>query len=156
MDPARQRAAALDHLSALGVPRLAREPLLYRLAWRMGLHLKPPHFGHFLPNAVMASIPCSVASAAAFTALTTLSARFDASSVPEVSLAVGAYFGVAMALYYRYSARWLELGPWSALDAAEGAATAGLPSGAAPAARPAPAPRPAAPAPIASRPTPRR
>ena len=155
MDPVKKRRAAMRRLAALDVPRLAREPLLYRLCWRLRWELPPPHFGRFVVNVLMATPPCAALAGAAFTALTIVSNQFDADGVPAASMAVGLYLGIAMACYYRYS-RW-ELGQpaWQAFEPSEAELVDESVNDAAPPGPPAPAPRRAAPAPAGSRRPPR-
>jgi Family of unknown function (DUF6404) len=101
----------LKDLGQKGISEYSIAPLIYRLLWRLGIEIKPPHFASFWSLAVFMGLlfglcwgifmwfaiwSDQVPSIVAFTA-----AGF-----------AGVFFGVSMATYYRWRAHKLMLPRW--------------------------------------------
>jgi hypothetical protein len=109
--------AALVYLKARNVGASTAAPPLWRFCWRLGFHVPPPHFLGFLSTTLLAGT--------FFGSMMTvgLSIPLLVSAVPKnentVLVFVGAissgalFFGAALAAYYRWSARRLDLPRWS-------------------------------------------
>lgn len=94
-------------------------PPAYRLLWRLGAEVRPPHFQGFFALALQMGVPFGVVFTAAMYVI-----RWRAGGMPlwlagVMALASGALFGLAMAGYFRVSARKLNLPPWEDYPAAE-------------------------------------
>jgi tetratricopeptide (TPR) repeat protein len=105
--------AALEMLAAAGIGR-SNTPPIYRLLWRLGLDVPPPHFAGFVSNCANTGIAFGVI------AWVYLLGRFNAPTarIPqflEFSAAAGLLVGVSMAVYFRHGATKYRLPPWSSL-----------------------------------------
>jgi hypothetical protein len=108
---------ALAMLAASGISRSSYEPPLYRLLWRVGLFLPPPHFASFGFNFVFTAAWFG-ACWGAIMWLLVWSGQDGAGFVAAIAaVAAGVLFGLTMAAYYRYSARKHKLPLWSRLKA---------------------------------------
>lgn len=107
-----QRMQALtDELHAQGVPKSTSAPPAYRLAWRMGLRVRPPLYQSFASLAIGMGLWFGVLWGLV---MWLLFWRRDALSITTAfgaSLAAGVLFGLMMAAYYRRKARGLRLPP---------------------------------------------
>ena len=110
-------SSALAKLAATGMSRSSYEPPLYRLLWRIGLFLPPPHFASFGFNFVFTAAWFGTFWGATMWLL--VWSQLGGSGVVAVAgaVAAGVLFGLTMAAYYRYGARKHNLPPWSRLNA---------------------------------------
>ena len=110
-----QQAFAL--LDARGVGKSTYAPPLYRLLWRLGAQVPPPHMAGFAFNSLLMGGFFGV-----FWSLLTWLMLWGRQGMPltmvaSSALLAGALFGVAMASYMRYSAnkraipRWHDFNP---------------------------------------------
>jgi hypothetical protein len=102
-------------LAATGMLRSSYEPPLYRLLWRLGLFLPPPHFASFGFNFVFAAAWFGVLWGAITWPLFWSHMGMSGVAAAILAIAAGVLFGLAMASYYRYAARKLKLPAWSEL-----------------------------------------
>lgn len=109
---ARAQAAA----RAAGVLESNHAPAMYRHLWRLGVRVRPPYFGGFVSNALIAGVPFALAYGAIAWLETLLrdTGRW-LSTAPATAIGAGALFGVALASYYRWTARRLGLPSWQML-----------------------------------------
>jgi len=107
-------SVALEMLANNGMKRRSYAPPIYRLFWRLGFAVPPPHFAGFLTNCVNSGIVFGVLTwiclLAVFNAPADLVPQFL-----EFSAAAGLLGGVARAVYFRHVARKYHLPPWSSL-----------------------------------------
>jgi hypothetical protein len=108
-------SSALAMLAATGIGRGSYEPPLYRLLWRVGLFLPPPHFASFGFNFVFNAAWFATLWGAIMWLL--LWSQLGGSGVVATitAVAAGVLFGLTMAAYYRYGARKHGLPLWSRL-----------------------------------------
>lgn len=118
-DEYRQRMLAIaDELRAQRVGPYTSAPPLYRLAWLLGLHIRPPLYQSFASLALGAG--------AWFAATWGLLMWFwlwrgegrSVASTIVASVVAGVLFGLAMASYYRRKAARLQLPPLEGESAA--------------------------------------
>jgi Family of unknown function (DUF6404) len=110
-------SSALAMVAATGIGRSSYAPPLYRLLWRVGLFLPPPHFASFGFNFVFSTAWFGVLWGAIMW-FSLWSQQGTSSVVAAVEAVVaGALFGLVLAAYYRYGARKHELPLWSELKA---------------------------------------
>lgn len=110
-----QQAKALVILGKTGMWRSNYEPPALRLAWRLGLHVPPPHFANLW--AVFAC--CSLWFAIGWGAFMWLAVwsfhGMGASIVVVVAVSAGLLFGAAMVGYYAYGRHKYALPSWQSL-----------------------------------------
>jgi Family of unknown function (DUF6404) len=117
MDYPSKLSSALAMLAATGISRSNYEPPLYRLLWRVGLFLPPPHFASFGFNFVFTAAWFG-ASWGAIMWLLLWSHQGGSGVVAAIAaVAAGVLFGLIMAVYYRYSSGKHKLPLWSRLKA---------------------------------------
>jgi hypothetical protein len=120
VDPRERIDAALDHLKALGVRKGSAAPPLWRLCWWLGWFVPPPHFLGFLPLALFAGGPFGLLLSALLTgSLLAYEPGTVEMAAPYTALfgfSAGAPFGLALAVYYRWSAWRLGVPRWSDFD----------------------------------------
>jgi len=109
--------SALAMVAATGIWRSSYAPPLYRLFWRVGLFLPPPHFASFGFNFIFMTAWFGVVWGAIM--WFSVWSQYSGSGVVAAVVAVvaGVLFGLAMAAYYRYGARKYKLPLWSQLKA---------------------------------------
>jgi Family of unknown function (DUF6404) len=110
-------SSALAMLAATGLSRSSYEPPLYRLLWRVGLFLPPPHFASFGFNFVFSAAWFGAVWGAIMWLLIWSQQGGSGVAAAIAAVAAGVLFGLIMAAYYRYSARKHKLPPWSQLKA---------------------------------------
>lgn len=108
--------SALAMLAATGISRSNYEPPLYRLLWRVGLFLPPPHFASFGFNFVFNAVWFGVLWGAIMWLLVWSHLDWSGVGAAIAAIAVGLLFGLVMASYYRYIARKHKLPVWSELN----------------------------------------
>ncbi len=110
MTPRERIDAAVDFLTARGVPWSKAAPPHYRLAWLFGLHVRPPHFQTLLGLLVFNSVCCGTL----FAVLVSVFERHLAGSALMVAFGVvgGLVVGIVSAPYYRWKAWRFGLPPW--------------------------------------------
>jgi hypothetical protein len=111
-----KQSSALAILAATGLSRSSYEPPLYRLLWRVGLFLPPPHFASFGFNFVFNGVWFGAVWGTIMWLLV-WSHQSWSGDAAITAVAAGVLFGLIMAVYFRYSARKLAF-----LDAASAGA----------------------------------
>ncbi len=111
----RKQAAALAILQKSSIWRSNYFPPFLWLAWKVGLKLRPPHFGRFVQNVCGMGLYFTVIWGFAMWLM-----LWSRQGMPFVwavtwSVLVGVVFGVLMGLYYVYSARKYNLPSWESL-----------------------------------------
>jgi uncharacterized protein DUF6404 len=105
-------ALAISDLTTRGVSKGTVAPPLFKLAWKLGIAIPPPHFLSFFGLALLMGsffgVLWGLLMCFAFWSRTGLSTR----GALIASLAAGVLFGLAMAFYYRRKARKLNLPLW--------------------------------------------
>ena len=102
----------LDDLERKGVGRFTTAPPIYRLLWKLGIDVPPPHFVGFWPLAFGMGLFFAIAWGLLMWLL-----LWRTQNMPPViglvaSLLAGLAFGIVMAGYYRWRARKLALPRW--------------------------------------------
>jgi hypothetical protein len=100
----------LADLDQRGVKRYYSAPPLWRVAWAIGIPLRPPHFMGFLPATLFNGGYFGFAWGALMWLLVWRSAEIAFAAT--AATAAGALFGLFMGVYYRRSAAKLQLPPW--------------------------------------------
>src|SRR5579871_3999358 len=86
-------------------------PPLFRLLWRLGYEIPPPHFLNFFANLLVMGVPFGVFWSGSMWLLL-WKGRIGAGAMLSVTLLAGGLFGLFMAAYYRLAARKLKLPSW--------------------------------------------
>jgi hypothetical protein len=104
---------ALAHLAGTGIMKSNYAPPLFRILWRMGIFVRPPHFASFSSNFLLAGAWFGVVWGAIMWFFVWPGAGKPPVFAAITALVAGALFGLSMALYYRYGARKHQLPGWS-------------------------------------------
>lgn len=104
----------LNDLGQRGISRYTIAPPMYRLLWRLGIELKPPHFASFWSLAAVMGVGYGVFLAVFMGASTWASVRQSKplSAVIGIAALAAVLFGLFMGGYYRMQARKLGLPRW--------------------------------------------
>ena len=113
---------AVGDVVARGVRRATAAPFPYRLLWRLGLRVRPPHFQGFAGLVVVNGLTVALSLAVPLTL--GLVFRNGPDYLPAklhnvlmtTSGAFGLLCGLGLAAYYRLSARRLGLPEWEVYD----------------------------------------
>jgi hypothetical protein len=111
--------AALGLLASTGIWRSQYAPPLYRLLWKLGAKIPPPHFLSFTANFVRAGILFGVLMW--FILWSQSHQGRSAYAGFAVALLGGLFFGLSMAAYYHYSARKHGIPLWRDFQPADDA-----------------------------------
>ncbi len=104
---------AVADLADCGVRRSTAAPWPYRLAWLLGVPLRPPHFQSFLAVFALHTLVVWLSIAVPLAVVFGLWLDAEAAAVAAVySLAVPLIAGLSVAVYYRLTARRLGLPAW--------------------------------------------
>jgi len=104
--------AFVNELAQRGVGKYTTAPPLYRLLWRLGIEVPPPHFAGFWSLTLLMGVFFAV-----FWGLFMWLFLWRGQDMPiavgiVVAVIAGLLFGATMAAYYRWRARKLELPRW--------------------------------------------
>jgi hypothetical protein len=112
----RRLETALAQLAATGIMKSNYAPPLFRILWRMGVYVRPPHFASFSSNFLLTGTWFGLV----WGVLMWLFVWPATGQMPLAALAAalfaGGMFGLSMALYYRYGARKHKLSDWSQIQ----------------------------------------
>jgi hypothetical protein len=102
----------LNDLAQRGVGKYTTAPPLYRLLWKLGIDVPPPHFAGFWPLAITMGVFFAV-----FWGIFMWFFLWRSEGTPPAvavgsSLIAGVLFGLIMAAYYRWRASKLALPRW--------------------------------------------
>lgn len=106
---------SLAVLSQRGLARNHAEPLLFRLLWKLGVRVRPPHFQSFASIALVYGTWFTGAWGVFMWALVWSHQGVGIVGVALRSLAAGACFGLLMAWFYARERREFALPAWEAL-----------------------------------------
>lgn len=124
-DPSRvarelQRERALRYLyDVKRIRRSSSAPLAFRLLWRFGVDVAPPHFNSFLVNAAVIGSHIGVFWWLIMWPLVWLRNGTPFATTVLTALAMATFCGLSMAAYYRYDARKHGVPPMDQLPPAE-------------------------------------
>lgn len=107
-----------DELHAQRVGRYTSAPPIYRLAWRLGLHIRPPLYQSFGSVALGMGAWFALVWGLMNWLLFWQTEGMPLSRVLVATLAGGLFFGLSMAIYYRRKAARLKLPPLEGESAA--------------------------------------
>ncbi|HTD03430.1 DUF6404 family protein [Undibacterium sp.] len=117
MNPETKRTAALKLLAETGMWRSNYAPPIFRLAWKLGFNLPPPHFNGFWRNVLALGIPFGVFWGI-WMWISVWSNQRTPPSLALLSVAAAAIlFGLSMAAQYAYGRHkhglplWREFNP---------------------------------------------
>ncbi len=113
MDAREKIDAAVAALRARNIDAATAVPPLWKLCWRFGLMVPPPHFLGFIPLVVLTGLPFGVVMAAVGGVAVLVAGRAPDDFVALLLSGSAAFFGVSLATYYRWSAWRLGLPSWS-------------------------------------------
>ncbi|AWM41314.1 hypothetical protein GobsT_00600 [Gemmata obscuriglobus] len=105
---------AVEYLKGQRIAAHTAAPLLWRLCWRAGFLIPPPHFLTFLPVALLTGVPLGIGLNVAVIVLRLLVGKPLAWPLAMVGVSGAILFGSLSAVYYRWSASRLGLPKWSA------------------------------------------
>jgi hypothetical protein len=108
----------LNDLAQRGVGKYSAAPPIYRLLWRMGYQVPPPHFAGFWPLALIMGAFFAVLWGLLMWVFFWRGESMPIAIAIVSSLITGLLFGVAMAAYFRWSAKRLGLPRWEDYPAA--------------------------------------
>jgi hypothetical protein len=113
MDVNLKRSAALELLAETGMWPISYAPPLFRLLWRLGIDVPPPHFAGFWANFVLSGSLFGVAMGLY---------QWFFNTPRSLTLALvatvfcGVFFGLSMAVRYRNGARKYNIPSWQAFQ----------------------------------------
>ncbi|MGB7196123.1 MAG: DUF6404 family protein [Collimonas pratensis] len=102
---------ALDKLATTGIWRGNYAPPLYRLLWRAGCNVPPPHYAGFMRNFLFNGIWFACVWGAIMWFAVWPQSGISGLHALLLAAIAGAVFGLAMAFYYRHGARKYQLLP---------------------------------------------
>lgn len=108
----RQRMLAIaDELSEQGVGRYASAPPIYRLAWRLGFRIRPPHYQSFASLTLGSAAWFGLTWGLVMWFMDWQYKQMPVAAALVASAAAGLFFGLMMAAIYRWKAHRLHLPP---------------------------------------------
>ena len=102
----------MTDLAKRGIKRGTMSPPLYRLLWWMGIPATPPHFAHYLSNAVFMATWFALAYGLLMWFWMWRDQGYSAERAISVSVCAGVFFGVTLSAYYTWQARKHSLPKW--------------------------------------------
>lgn len=100
------------HLAAYRIKAGASAPLLWRLMWKLGLKVPPPHFLRFLPLALICGSFFALSWGLTMYLILWRAQQLPLHMVLGAPLLAGLMFGITMAFVFRRQARRLKLPAW--------------------------------------------
>jgi membrane associated rhomboid family serine protease len=111
MTHAEKVAVLLRDLGQKGIGQYTIAPPAYRLLWRLGIEVRPPHFASFWSIAAPMALGFAIVWGI-FMWLAVWQQRGSVGSGVASAAVAGLFFGVTMAAYYRWRASKLALPRW--------------------------------------------
>jgi hypothetical protein len=108
---------SLAVLSARGLSRLHAAPLLFRLLWKLGVKVRPPHFLGFASTAIVYGGWFAGAWGVLMWVLVWSQQGIGIGGVALRAAGAGACFGLTMAWFYARERREFALPAWESLGA---------------------------------------
>ncbi|AOY01405.1 DUF6404 family protein [Jeongeupia sp. USM3] len=115
MSSVSQRDRALALLAKTGIWSGNYQPLLFRLLWRLGFNVPPPHFAGFGTAVLLSGLEFACIWGGFMWFVVWRSSGMSAMSAVSFAGATGALFGLVMGLYYAYGRKKHHLPPWQTL-----------------------------------------
>jgi membrane associated rhomboid family serine protease len=112
MDHQAKVAHLLEDFKRRGIQAYSTAPPLYRLLWRMGIEVPPPHFGSFGSITLIMGLYFGVFWGLAMWFLVWRGDDMPIAIAVTASVLAGLLFGAIMAVYFRWRARKLGLPSW--------------------------------------------
>jgi len=112
----KRREVALALLQKTGIWRSNYKPPILRLLWRIGFDAPPPHFASFFANFILSGVSFGTIWGFVMWFALWSPQGMPFSRAAFAAFLAGLYFGLVMAVYYRYSARKHSLPKWSDID----------------------------------------
>lgn len=116
----KRKEAAVQELRKSDIWISNSMPPALLICWKFGIEAKPPHYNSFLNNALSMGICFGAVWGGLMWFIQWRSLDFSVSGAIASALAAGIIFGVAMATYYKSSARKHRLSNWEDLPSGEG------------------------------------
>ena len=108
----------VDDLGKRGVGAYTVAPPVYRLLWRLGIDVVPPHFAAFWPLAVSMGVFFAVIWGLVMSLFDWKATEPHPGTLFVSALIAGLIFGLLMARFYQSRARRLSLPRWEDYPAA--------------------------------------
>jgi hypothetical protein len=115
LTPKEKRLAALEQLSRTGIMKGNYAPPLFRLLWKLGFEVPPPHFRSWAANFGTLALWMALALSLLRWLWPSLLGGPSLLGLLETVL-ISLFFGIAMAFYYRHGARKHNLPAWRDFD----------------------------------------
>jgi len=112
MDHQAKVAHLVEDFKQRGIGQYTTAPPFYRLLWRMGIEVPPPHFASFGSIALMMGLYFGVAWGLFMWFVIWRDENMPIVIAVITSVLAGVLFGVAMAAFFRWRARKLALPRW--------------------------------------------
>jgi hypothetical protein len=106
---------SLAVLSARGLSRQHAEPLLFRMLWKLGVRVRPPHFLGFAHIAIVYGVWFACAWGVFMWMLVWCQQGIGIAGVALRAIGAGACFGLLMAWFYARERREFALPAWESL-----------------------------------------
>ncbi|WP_376692948.1 DUF6404 family protein [Wenzhouxiangella sp. EGI_FJ10409] len=116
----KRKEAAMKELKEPGIWKSNSMPPALIILWKLGVKAKPPHYNCFLRNALSTGLWFAAAWGVLMWLVQWRSMGLSVFGATVSALAAGVFFGVAMAAYYKSSARKHQLSNWVDLPSKEG------------------------------------
>lgn len=108
----KRKEAAIQELKESGIWKSNSMPPALLILWKLGVRARPPHYNSFLENALVMGLWFAAAWGALMWLFQWRNLGLPASGALASALVAGIFFGVAMAAYYKSSARKHQLSNW--------------------------------------------
>jgi hypothetical protein len=115
MNNSPQHLAAFRLLEKAGIWKSNYAPPVFRMLWRRGVNVPPPHFMSFLASAALTGIGFGVMWGLFMLAFAAATGNIHFPVLLAASVGAGLLFGVSMATYYAFGRRRHKLPKWSSL-----------------------------------------
>lgn len=116
----KRKEAAMQELKNSRIWKSNSMPPALIISWGLGIKAKPPHYNSFMNNALSMGLWFSAVWGILMWFTQWRSLDFSVSGVITFALVAGTFFGVAMAAYYKWSARKHQLSNWVDLSLVDG------------------------------------
>ena len=110
-----KRKQSLEVMARTGVSRSSYEPLAFRVLWRIGIAVPPPHFAPFLPIVLSIGMVFGVVWGALMWVILWAHIGIEWQRAFMTSGLAGLLFGSLMGLYYAYGRYKYKLPEWNSL-----------------------------------------
>lgn len=111
----RRLARAMVELEGSGIGRATYAPVLFRALRALGLRPRPPHYMSVLRGALLMGPSFGLIWGAVMWLVSWRAQDLPLGVAVLASLMAGVFFGIAMALYYRWSGSQAGLSRWQDL-----------------------------------------